>query len=653
MMAGMIPQATLEEIKARIDIAELIASYGVQVRQTGGAVKACCPFHHEKTPSFNIQPAKGYYHCFGCGESGDAFTFVMKQEGLTFMEAAKKLAAQCGIKIEEKSDPEAAQRNRMYQLHAELAAFFHRCLLQAREAEPARAYLASRRLPEGAVEHFKLGYVPLAPEALVTFAQKNGFTLDEMDAAGVLLKSKYANGRPYSRFAGRLVFVICDRQGRVVGFSGRILTNEKKAAKYVNSPETLVFKKSHVLFGFDRAAANIVKTPGREVIVCEGQIDLIRCHENGFGNTVASQGTAFTEEQVKMLKKVADSVMLVFDADGAGQKAAIRSGGLCLAAQMPVRVATLPAGEDPDSLLRDQGPEAFRAALAHSESITQFQIRTLRAKEANPDSIDAVARVSRAALETIRQCPVAILRASLMKEAAALLEVPLAALEEDFARLGVAPMPPPAPTPPAPRMEARPAAVAGPMPAEPDFPPEEDEAARYAALEAQFAQEEIRAAEDAAAPENNPPPPRELAFCKLLLENEQDPAVGMLVDNCVVEGLFDHPFTAAFVTAWRAGRGEAVAEWRGTLGKAEGGWLDNLLLSVDRAALSELAPSRILQDILRQLWMAAVRRIQGALPVASTPENDLRRLTLSTTIRRLQRDPWPRTVKLMVPATLT
>ena len=636
-MAFSFPQPLLDEIKARTDLADLIASSGVALRRAGADYKACCPFHHEKTPSFVVHPQQGYYHCFGCGEKGDAFSFVMKQEGLSFGEAVRKLAGACGVAVEEKADPDAARRARLYALHAELAAFFRRCLKTAPEAEAARRYLAARRLPEDALEAFCVGYAPRAPEALQTWARKYAFSADEMDAAGVLVKSRYANGRPYSRFGGRLMFTICDRQGRPVAFSGRILSNDAKAAKYVNSPETLVFKKSRVLFGLDKAASNIVKAPGRCALVCEGQIDLIRCHACGFTNAVASQGTAFTEEHVRMVKKCADSVVLVFDADGAGRKAAIKTGGEFLAAEMPVRVATLPPGEDPDSLLRDQGPDAFRAVLARAESITHFQVRTLLAAEPQPGSIDAVSRVGRAALETLARCPSALLRASLMGEAAKLLGVPVAALEEDFAKRAA-----PAARRPAPRPVAPPAAPPAPAADAADRP--EDFII------------DVEPPDAAPPPLVEPPPPRERALCEFLFAHERDAALAALVAQGAPDAVLAHAFTRAFVAAWRAEaageEADAFARLRGTLDPAACAWLDAILLGQARTELSELSAERILQDLLRQLWVAAIRRRQGRLPAASSPENDRLRLALSSNARRIQRAPWPQAVALMTPATL-
>ena len=436
-MAFGISEQTIEEIKARTDLADLIASYGIQVKRAGGSYKACCPFHHEKTPSFNIQPAKGFYHCFGCGESGDVIKFVMKYEGLGFVEAAKKLAAAANITIEEtNNDPQAAARKRQLVLHAELAAFYRRCLKTAVEAACARDYLVSRDIPDEIAEQFQIGYAPQQAEAMLKWAEKHHFTTEELEAAGVLRPPKYPGGRWYSPFAGRVMFSIRDRSGRVIAFSGRTLETDKtkmRGGKYVNSPETLIFRKSDVLYAFDLAAGKIANAkPVREAIVCEGQIDVIRCHAAGFSRAIASQGTAFTKEHVQILKKVADAAVLVFDADAAGQKAAIRTGGEMLAAGLLVRVASLPPGEDPDSLLRTKGPAAFQACLDAAESLVAFQVRIARAMEQTPDSYDAISRAARAVLALVRCSSSAVMRASLLQEASTLLKIPVAALEEDL-----------------------------------------------------------------------------------------------------------------------------------------------------------------------------------------------------------------------------
>ncbi len=627
-MSSRIPESTVEEIRVRTDIVDLISSYGIQVKRAGGGYVACCPFHHEKTPSFHISREKGFFHCFGCGVSGTVFTFVQKQEGLSFLDAVRKLARQCGVTIREKEDPEAGKRARLYALHEELAAFFRRCLLQTKEAAAARAYLESRDLTGDICDRFCIGYVPKGEAPLKRWAEKYKFTLEEMAEAGVLLPPRQGFTNWYSRFGGRLVFTIRDRAGRPVAFSGRILTDDKKAAKYVNSPETPIFKKSNVLFALDLAAGSITKATRREAIVCEGQIDVIRCHACGFTTAVASQGTAFTVEHVQQLKRCADSAVLVFDGDKAGQKAALRTGGEFLAAGIPVRVATLPPGEDPDSLLRGKGPAAFQDCLDGAKSIIAFLVETLRAGEADPSSIDAVTRVSRAVLDMLKTCTSAVMREALMEEAARLLHLPVAALHEDFAKMGR-------------QTNARSAAREVATMEDGSMPSGDGPECQGDGISA--------GDHDAASPANNPPPRRELAFCEFLFDHEHDSSLLPLVETYAVDAVLTHPFTRLVVKAWREGcvDGNRLESLLDDLPPVERGWLNGILLSDDKSGLSELSAERILHDFLRQLWVEAVRRRQGALPADSTPETDMLRLNYSTCIRRLQRDAWGKASRLM------
>ncbi len=637
-----IAPSIIEEIRAQTDLADLIASYGITLKRAGGHYMACCPFHKEKTPSFHIHSDKGMYHCFGCGESGDVFKFVQKQEGLTFIESVKKLAALCNITIEEREDKDAELRRRLYALHAELAQFYRRCLLQAKEAEAARRYLDERGLNEEIGEKFLIGYAPLHSDAILKWAQKYKFKTEELHAAGIMLPPKYSNGRWYNRFGGRLMFTIRDRSGRAVGFSGRTLSKDKAVAKYVNSPETVIFKKSNVLFAYDVAGGEIVKAPRREAIVCEGQIDVIRCHACGFKTAVASQGTAFTEEHVRILKKCAESVVLVFDGDGAGQKAAIRTGGEFLAADVPVRVATLPPGEDPDSLLRTKGVDAFQSCLENAESITRFQVRTLREKETNPDSIDAVTRVSRQALMLISQCPSAVIRANLMQEAADLLGIPVEALNADFE---------------AAKKEAEAKAVKQreiekrlqqKEKEEVDAPLEEME--ETPPVEDVFAG---KAADDISV---NPPPEREMAFCEFLFSHEHDEALAAEVKKYVNDKLFSHEFTWKFVEAWLKeveSDGDQIVELREFLSLSEGDLLDQIMLSTDRTGFSELEPEVILREFLRNLWSDAVHRMIGSLSASSTDQDCIKkRMDYSLLTRKFMRDQWQNVAPLMTSSTL-
>ena len=631
-MAFGITESVIEEIKARTDIADLIASYGIQIKSAGASKKACCPFHHEKTPSFNINESKGYYHCFGCGESGDAIKFVQKMDGLTFVEAVKKLAEQCGVKVEEKEDPTAGKRKRLLALMAELAQFYHRCLQKTKEAQLARDYLKSRDLGEDVQEAFLIGYAPNGVATIRKWAEKYRYTDEELAEAGVIKPPRDAHDQGYHRFGGRLMFSIRDKQGRVVAFSGRQLVASKNSGKYVNSPETLIFKKSNVLFGFDKAAGNIAKSPHHEAIVCEGQIDTIRLHISGFPVAVASQGTAFTEEHVRMLKKVADAVVLVFDDDAAGHKATIRAAGLFLAAEMPVRVVSLPGGDDPDSYLRAHPAEDFRKLLDNAESIMSFQVRAERAKEANPQSIDAVARITKAILATIAQSRTAVLKASMVGEAAQLLGIPRAALGEELGKVKV----------------EQPFRVPHPAP-----PPEEPDDAEDAEPEVAPAPDDTPlVGEDAGT--TVPPPPKELAFCgflKEMKENSTDQTNKML-DGMIGEFLPRRVFadnrTWQFIERWRqdciAGRDSNLL---GKLQEEQSDWFDKIIKYVGMSQASGLDADENMQNFIRNLWTERLKRERGALPAAGDAEADMRRMKLTMDIKRLPSVKWQDAAELI------
>lgn len=616
-MSVGITDAVIEELKARTDLADLVASYGVDVRQAGSGRVACCPFHHEKTPSFHINVSRGFYHCFGCGETGDAIKFVEKMEGLSFLDAVKKLANACGLKIEEKSDPDAARRKRLYAVMAEVALFYRKCLLELPEADLARRYLIKRDLGSDAQETFLIGYAPMGLTRLEAWAKAQGYTREELEAAGLVGRSKKdETERVYHRFGGRLMFTIRDRQSRVVAFSGRQLVEDKHAGKYVNSPETLIFKKSNVLFGFDRAAGEIGRSPRREVIVCEGQIDCIRLHLSGFKNAVAGQGTAFTEEHVKMLHRVADNAFLVYDDDAAGHKATIRSAAMLLAAGMPVRVVRLPGGDDPDSFLRTKGAAAFRTLLDQAESIVTFQCRVERAKETNPETIDAVTRVTKAVLATVASCSSAILKAGLVDEAARILGLPVAALTEDLAQIKAS-------------VSSAPSAVRASV------------VAPSASVETAPVEVETPVGADAAKVQ--PPSARELDFLSFLLGHEYDRALADCVGEFLPRSVFSHAFTPVLVDVWRNEvlQGEdLVARFAEGLVAPEREWFDLVLSGAERSQASGLEPMEILEDFIRALWSDALKRRRGDLPANGDAEVDAERLKISMDLQRLRNCQW-------------
>lgn len=634
-MAKGITESTVEEIKARIDLADLIASYGIAVKVAGASKKACCPFHHEKTPSFHINDSKGYYHCFGCGESGDAIKFVEKMDGLTFVEAVKKLADQCGVKIEATEDPAAWRRKRLYALLAELTQFYHRCLLQTKEGAAARAYLAERDLGSEIQEAYQIGYAPNGVAHILTWAQKYKYTPEELEAAGVIKRGNRPGDLGYHRFGGRLMFAIRDKQGRVVGYSGRQLVASKNSGKYVNSPETPVFSKKRILYGFDKAMRAIAQDKkNHEVIVCEGQIDCIRLQTCGFPNAVAGQGTAFTEEHVAMLRKVADLVTLVYDDDGAGHAATIKSARLCLAAELPVRVVSLPGGDDPDSFLRTHPADDFRRLLDNAESIMSFQVRAERAKERDPGSVDAVARITREILMTIAACPNEVLKAAMTGEAAKLLGLPTTALAEELGKVRAEPKRVPRPAPADDRAGAD------------DF----DDVAAEAAVDA-----DAEAADGAALPGEDaskavPPPPREMALGSFLLAHEYDRTLDGMLGEFLPPSVFAHDFTARFVETWRqeCAKGEDLfAAFADALPARERAWFDAMLLASDRSQASALSVTDILQDFVRTLWIEALKRRRGALPAVGDAAAEMERMRLSLDVKRLASVRW-HTVKEIV-----
>jgi len=433
-MAGLISKSVLDDIRFRCDIVDVIDAY-ITLPQKGNIIKALCPFHKEKTPSFNVNRQRQIFHCFGCGAGGDVFKFVMLYEHVDFIGAIKILAEKAGVPLQfEKGSEPSADKEILLTLHEEAAALFHRQLQQSPDAQIARDYLHKRQLTTEVIEDFMIGYAPDSWDFLIQWAQKKGHPLQKLDLAGLVVRREEDRGSHpyYDRFRGRVMFPIRNEQGRIVAFSGRTLLQDPKAAKYVNSPETPLFRKSHILYALDRARREIVET--REAIICEGQIDVIRCHQAGFKTAVASQGTAFTEDHARMLKRYADGVVLVFDSDEAGRNAALKSSIVFMQMGLAVRVASLPQGEDPDSLILKQGAPAFAKALSQAVSAIDFQLNLLLSQEDIRTEVGMM-KVSRAALATISQSPNAIQRDVLIQTVARRLGVSADALHVELRHL--------------------------------------------------------------------------------------------------------------------------------------------------------------------------------------------------------------------------
>ncbi len=413
----MVPRDLLEAIRARSDIVEVIGER-VPLTRAGARFKACCPFHQEKTPSFFVNPQMQAFHCFGCGAGGDVFRFVMAREGVDFMTAVRLLARRAGVPVAltEGERKEAGEKDALYALHEDLAAFYHETLRTAPDAEAARAYLAGRSLDGEATERFRLGFAPARAGVLAAWAKRTGVATALLVRGGILAESDRPGGnRYYDRFRGRLMIPIQDELGRVIAFSGRVLRAEDSPAKYVNSPETPLFRKSRVLFGLFHARKAIVEA--RRAVLCEGQLDTIRCQIAGLATAVAAQGTAVTEEHARTLARYADEVVLVMDPDEAGRKAALRSARLLLAGGLGVRIAALPEGADPDTWIRRDGPDPLREAIERADRVVGFLVRDLeRRGELGTES--GVRRGIEAILDLAKQAPNEVFLERLLHEAA-------------------------------------------------------------------------------------------------------------------------------------------------------------------------------------------------------------------------------------------
>lgn len=375
-MAQGIPQETIEQVRAQVDIVQLISEY-LTLKKAGSNFRALCPFHQEKTPSFNVNPAKQIFHCFGCGVGGNVFGFLMRQEGFTFPEAVRFLADRVGIQIKkERIVPgEEDLRERLFEIHEYARWFYGQCLIKSPKAEHAREYLERRSLSGDTIKEFSLGFAPREWDMFLSAATKKKFSRELLLKAGLAKKS--AEGRVYDAFRNRIMFPIWGLSGKVTAFGGRTL--EENQPKYINSPETPIYHKGGILYNLNRAKKSI--SAESSVIVVEGYTDAIRLVMNGIENVVASSGTAFTRAQARVIKRYAGEVVLVFDSDTAGIAAAGRGIEVLLGEDLAVRVAVLPSGKDPDEFVLESGAEAFRDAVGGAENFIEFHIETALAGE--------------------------------------------------------------------------------------------------------------------------------------------------------------------------------------------------------------------------------------------------------------------------------
>ncbi|HEY1787089.1 MAG TPA: DNA primase [Verrucomicrobiae bacterium] len=375
-MAGF-SQATLERIRAASDIVDVIGSY-LPLKRAGANFVALCPFHKEKSPSFNVNPHRQIFHCFGCHKGGNVFTFVKEYENIGFIDAVRRLAERAKIPVEQDSTPGEQQarhlKDQLLEIHDKIAQRWQNCLLNEAAGQVARDYLSKRGVSADAIKLFRLGAAPETWDDTVNWAKSKNYDVALIEKAGLIIR-KEETGNYYDRFRGRLMFPICDEQGRVVAFSGRVLSGDEKTAKYVNSPETAIFTKSKIFYGLDKSKRAILDAG--YAIICEGQLDLIACFMGGVQNVVAPQGTAFTDQHARILKRYIPEVVLCFDSDTAGQNAAVRSLDHLLASGLAVRVAAMPAGDDPDSFIKSNGGEKFRELIQSAKGFFDYYLDRL------------------------------------------------------------------------------------------------------------------------------------------------------------------------------------------------------------------------------------------------------------------------------------
>ncbi len=373
---ALVSQSTLEQIRAANDIVDIIGAH-VPLKRNGANFVCLCPFHKEKSPSFNVNPSRQIFRCFGCGKGGDVFAFVKEYENLDFMDAVRRLAERARIPLEMDNDPAARDqrsiKDQLLKLHEAITQRWQQCLAGEAAGQVARDYLERRGVHPDAIREFRIGAAPESWDDTVNWATAKGFSPELCETAGLILRRD--SGGWYDRFRGRLMFPICDEQGRVIAFSGRVLQGDEKQAKYVNSPETPIFSKGRVLFALDKAKRSILDAG--KAILAEGQLDTIACHSAGIRNVVAPQGTAFTADQARVLKRYVDEVVLCFDGDKAGRNAVIRALDPLLAAGLAIRVASIPPPDDPDSWIRAHGAESFQALLNRAQGIFDFYLQGL------------------------------------------------------------------------------------------------------------------------------------------------------------------------------------------------------------------------------------------------------------------------------------
>ncbi|MBG9797975.1 DNA primase [Brevibacillus laterosporus] len=406
-MAQSAPEEFVNQVRAAVDIVDVVGEY-VQLKKRGRAYLGLCPFHSEKTPSFNVNAERQFYHCFGCHAGGDVFSFVMQVEQLSFPEALQKLADRVGLTppapLAHEDNPMQSVKAKMYEAYRFVAKLYHYVLTSTPYGSEALRYLENRGFTRTTIDEYMIGFAPESWDFVKDNLVKRNFPLELMVEAGLL--SSNDRGRVYDKFRKRVIFPIQDSQGEVIGFGGRSIDGSEP--KYLNSPETLLFNKSRTIFNLHRARSQMRKR--NQVILFEGYADVIAAWQAGISNGIATLGTAFTEQQAHLIRRNTDQVILCYDGDFAGQDATAKAIDQLQKAGCTVRIAPLPQGSDPDDYIRQYGAEQFsQQVLLQAMPVTSFQLKHLRSKTVIQDEVDKAEYV-RQALEFIVTLPNAIER---------------------------------------------------------------------------------------------------------------------------------------------------------------------------------------------------------------------------------------------------
>ena len=428
-----IPENILNEIQDKCDIVEIISSY-VSLKPSGRNFKACCPFHHEKTPSFVVSPDKQIYHCFGCNSGGNIFSFLKEYEKIDFIDAVKMLAEKTGVKLPEyksHDDQDASAASVVYSVN-DVAANYYSSFLVGDGLKPSptlpERYIAKRGLDASVIKKFRIGYADSSWNGLLDYLSARGIKQDTVLKAGLIAQGK--ENSYYDLFRNRIIFPIFDVRNRIIGFGARVM--DETLPKYINSPETTVYKKGQHLYGLNFAKADIKEK--NFAIITEGYLDVIMCHQYGVTNAIASLGTALTAEQIRLLKRYTHNIVILYDADQAGEAASLRGLDLFLEEDMNVKIATLEKGHDPDSFLRKFGKENFDAAIKKSKSLFTYKLDILKDRF-NSTEPESKAETIKEMLSTINRVRNAIVKAEYIKLLAQELSVKEDAVWEELKKI--------------------------------------------------------------------------------------------------------------------------------------------------------------------------------------------------------------------------